>query len=82
MQPLLPCRPSPALLLCCQLNYPACHAHPPALPHYAVLVQDLRQLPSKAALQLRADVAQAASVANNQRSVIEKMVLRLAKQGV
>ncbi|GAB4819078.1 hypothetical protein N2152v2_006124 [Parachlorella kessleri] len=46
------------------------------------LLGDLRQLPSKAALQLRADVAQAASVANSQRSEIEKMVIRLAKQGV
>ncbi len=43
---------------------------------------DLRRLPSKAALQLRADVAQAASMASNQRSEIEKMIVRLAKQGV
>ena len=48
----------------------------------AALLGDLRQLPSKAALQLRADVAQAASVAGSQRSEIEKMVIRLAKQGV
>lgn len=48
----------------------------------AALVQDLRQLPSKAALQLRADVAQAATVAANQRTILEKMLVTLAKRGV
>ena len=39
-------------------------------------------MPSRAALQLRADVAQAASLASQQKSAIDKMVVRLAKQGV
>lgn len=46
------------------------------------LVSDLRALPSRAALQLRSDVAQAASMASTQRSAIERLVVRLAKQGV
>eukprot|EP00887_Chlorella_sp_A99_P007703 scaffold20.g7703.t1 len=46
------------------------------------LITDLRELPSKAALQMRSDVAQKASAAAGQRSAIEKLVRSLAKQGI
>ncbi len=51
-----------------------------ALP--AAMIYDLRELPGKEALQLRADVAKEWEVAGQQRSTIEKMVARLAKQGI
>lgn len=48
----------------------------------AGLVLDLREVPSKAALQLRSDVAQTLSTAQKQYNSVEKMVSRLAKQGL
>lgn len=51
-----------------------------ALP--AAMIHDLRELPGKEALQLRSDVAKEWEVAGQQRSTIEKMVARLAKQGI
>ena len=65
----------------------------PAAPHAATLpplarlpaaglLGDLRTLPSKEALQLRAEVAQKAAVAAGQRSSIQKMVHALAREGI
>ncbi|PRW57141.1 Uncharacterized conserved UCP022280 [Chlorella sorokiniana] len=44
------------------------------------LVRDLRELPSKAALQLRSDAANTAAVAGNQSAAVQKFVKRIAKQ--
>ena len=46
----------------------------------AALVRDLRELPSKAALQLRSDAANTAAVASNQSAAVQKFVKRIAKQ--
>lgn len=55
---------------------PACH---PPTPH-AALVRDLRELPSKQALQLRSDAATTAAALGSQRSAAAKLAQRLAKQ--
>ncbi|KAI3438144.1 hypothetical protein D9Q98_000585 [Chlorella vulgaris] len=44
------------------------------------LVRDLRELPSKAALQLRSDAATAAATASGQAKVLDKALWRVAKQ--
>jgi hypothetical protein len=46
----------------------------------AGLVRDLRELPSKAALQLRSDAATAAATASGQAKVLDKALWRVAKQ--
>lgn len=44
------------------------------------LIEDLRELPSKAALQLRSDSANAAAAASSQAKAVDKSLRRLAKQ--
>lgn len=57
------------------------HLHPlPISLAPPALVRDLRELPSKAALQLRSDAANTAAVAGNQSAVVQKFVKRIAKQ--
>lgn len=46
----------------------------------ATLVRDLRELPSKAALQLRSDAANTAAAAEGQAGAVAKAMKRLAKQ--
>ncbi len=46
----------------------------------AGLIIDLRELPSKQALQLRSDAANAADTINNQAKVLDKALRRVAKQ--
>ncbi len=46
------------------------------------LLADLRQIPSKAALQLRSDAAAVAASAKQQRSTVERHVHALLKQGM
>jgi uncharacterized protein involved in exopolysaccharide biosynthesis len=57
----------------------------PTPPHPTVsplsgLIEDLRELPSKAALQLRSDSANAAAAASSQAKALDKSLRRLAKQ--
>lgn len=53
--------------------------HPPRLPRTG-LVRDLRELPSKQALQLRSDAATTAAALAGQQGAVAKMARRLAKQ--
>lgn len=46
----------------------------------AGLVKELRQLPSKAALQLRSDAANVAASASSQSRAVERSLKRVAKQ--
>lgn len=59
---------------CLTLPYPTPFFHP-----HPALVRDLRELPSKAALQLRSDAANTAAVASNQSAAVHKFVKRIAK---
>ena len=46
------------------------------------LLQDLRRLPSKQAVQLRADAAKELAEAKGQRKAVERLIKSLAKQGI
>lgn len=61
-----------------QLDCPSSHLPISLTP--PALVRDLRELPSKAALQLRSDAANTAAVAGNQSAAVQKFVKRIAKQ--
>ena len=45
-----------------------------------MLVEDLRYLPSKAALQLRSEAATKAAAATQQRTQLERTLRRVAKE--
>lgn len=56
-------------------------ALPSILSHVpAGLITDLRELPSKQALQLRSDAANTANTVGNQAKVLDKALRRVAKQ--
>lgn len=55
-------------------------APPPCHPPLAALVGELRQLPSKAALQLRSDAANVAATAGIQSKAVERSLRRVARE--